>query len=130
MTIADHRYVLVTTFRRNGDPVSSPVWIAPLPGGGAGFTTDGRSGKAKRLRNSDRVTLQPCDARGKIDAAQPVVEATARLVTGAEAEPVAAAIQRKYGLQVTLIDAFYKVRSFVTRSPAAESAAVVVTLPE
>ncbi len=37
MAIADEKYVLITTYRKNGDAVSSPVWIAPLPDGTAAW---------------------------------------------------------------------------------------------
>ena len=130
MSIADQKYVLFTTFRKSGDAVSSPVWIAPLDEGRAGFTTEATSGKAKRLRNSSRATLQASDARGRVKADQPVIEATATLVTGADAEPVETAIKQKYGVVVTLMAGLYAVRSFVTRKGAAERAAVVITLPD
>ena len=129
MSIADHKYVSFTTFKKNGDAVSCPVWIAPLGNGSAGFTTDATSGKVKRLRNNPKVTLQACDMRGRVTADQQVVEATAVPVTGADAELVTAAIKKKYGLPVTVIGALAALRAFVTRKKASERAAVVITLP-
>lgn len=45
-----HRYVRLTTFRKNGEAVSTPVWFA-LVGGRAHVFTDLHSGKARRIRN-------------------------------------------------------------------------------
>ena len=57
MAISDEKYVVLTTFRRNGDAVATPVWIVGLPDGTAGFTTEIDSGKVKRIRNNASVTL-------------------------------------------------------------------------
>ena len=130
MSVADQKYVSFTTFRKNGDPVPTPVWIVPLDGGKAGFTTEATSGKVKRLRNSSRVTLQASDGRGRVKTDQPLIEATATVVTGPDAEPVAAAIRSKYGVLVPLTDALYAVRRFVTRKEAVPNAAVVIELPD
>ena len=65
MDIGSQKYVNITTLRRSGESVSSPVWIAPLGDGTFGFTTDGTSGKVKRLRNSGKVLVAPCDMRGR-----------------------------------------------------------------
>jgi uncharacterized protein len=96
MSIADEKYVLLTTTRRNGQTVPTPVWIVSLPDGSAGFTTDLTSGKVKRIRNNSAVTLQPCSMRGTITPGSSAVQATATVVTGTEAEAVAKAINRKY----------------------------------
>lgn len=62
--IADVKFVLLTTFKRDGTPQPLPVWIAALLGGRVGFTTSGESWKAKRARNNPQVTQRPCDQRG------------------------------------------------------------------
>jgi len=56
---------LLTTFRRNGDAVSTPVSIA-LNGDRVYFVTASDSGKAKRLAHSALVTLAPCTKSGKV----------------------------------------------------------------
>ena len=66
MAITDEKYVLLTTFRRNGDGVATPVWIVALPDGTAGFTTEIDSGKVKRIVNNPSVTLQACSIRGSV----------------------------------------------------------------
>lgn len=103
MAIADEKYVLITTFRKNGDAVSTPVWIAPLPGGSVGFTTEDGSGKVKRIRNNPRVTLQACGVRGAVKEDAPVVKATAEVLLGADVQPVRDAIAAKYSVMIKLL---------------------------
>lgn len=61
--LAGHEYVRLTTFRRNGEPVHTPVWFAGV-GGRLYVTTDPHSGKMKRLARNDRAVLTPCNAFG------------------------------------------------------------------
>lgn len=95
--LADHKYLLLTTFRRDGTPVATPVWIAGLDDGTLGFWTSSGSGKAKRLAHTAKVTVQPCDARGKVTDGTEPTEATAELVTGEALEEISALIIAKYG---------------------------------
>jgi PPOX class probable F420-dependent enzyme len=96
--LADAKYILLTTFRRDGTPVATPVWSVALGDDRIGFWTSSGSGKAKRLAHTDRVTATPCDARGRVKAGAATVEATARVVTGAELEEIRKRIVSKYGL--------------------------------
>src|SRR4051812_42665636 len=98
MALSDEKYLLLTTFKRDGSPVASPVWVAALEGGTIGFYTSSGSGKAKRLAHTTRVTVQPCDARGRPASGSQAVEATARVVTGPELEAIRAKIVAKYGV--------------------------------
>ncbi len=117
MSIADEKYVAFTTFRRTGEGVSTPVWIAPMDGGRAGFTTGANSGKAKRLAHTADVTLQPCDQRGRVKTGSSVVQGSARIaMPGApEFDEVLAAIKSKYGWVVTAISVAGKIASAVRR---------------
>lgn len=127
MTISDEKYVSITTTKKSGDTVSSPVWIAPLADGKAGFTTEATSGKVKRIANFPQVTIQPCDMRGRVKAGSTVTHATAIVVTGDDVEPVYRAIKSKYKLMLTFTEWAYRVRSIFSRRPAAERAAVILT---
>ena len=122
MAISDEKYVLLTTFRKSGEAVATPVWIAPLPDGGAGFTTESKAGKVKRIRNTPRVTLQPCSATGKVTPDSAVVEATASVRDGADARPIHKAIGRKYPLMVSLLSVPSFFKKLVRRKPAVECA--------
>ena len=98
MALSDERFLRFTTFRRDGTPVSTPVWAVPLDGGRVGFWTSSGSGKAKRLAHTERVTVQPCNGRGKPKPGTQPIEATARLVTGPEFEEIRAKVNAKYGM--------------------------------
>jgi uncharacterized protein len=102
VSLENEKYVLFSTFRRDGRAVSTPVWLVRLPDGEFGFSTGSASGKAKRLRHDPRVTLQGCDRSGR-DAHGPVYDAQARLVTGTELRQVRAAITAKYGAMATAL---------------------------
>jgi hypothetical protein len=130
MGIADHRYVSFTTFKRNGDPVSTPVWIASLDDGAVGFTTGPSSYKVKRLRNDPRVELRPCDMRGRVPEDAEMVAGTAVVVTEGSALGAAqAAIGRKYGVQYRMLMVGEALKRLVRR-PVEGEAAVVITLDQ
>ena len=57
------RVALLATYRRNGEPVVTPVSIA-VSTGGAYFVTSASSGKARRLTIRPDVTLAPSTVRG------------------------------------------------------------------
>lgn len=96
--LARSRYVSLTTFRRDGTPVATPVWVARQGDELVVFTARS-SGKVKRLRNDDRVLLAPCDMRGRVTG--DVVEGTARLQD--DVESAISLIRREYGLQARLL---------------------------
>jgi PPOX class probable F420-dependent enzyme len=56
---------LLTTFRRSGEPVATPVSIL-VRADHAYFATPAASGKTKRLAVDDRVTIAPCTVRGEV----------------------------------------------------------------
>ena len=93
--LPDTQYVLVATYRRNGDVVPTPVWAAH-DGERLVFRTEGDTAKLRRIRNDPRVLVAPCNARGRPTG--PPVEATAR-VTGPDDEAAERALDAKYGAQ-------------------------------
>lgn len=102
MALHDEKYMLLTTFRRDGTPVATPVWVVGLDGEAVGFWTSSGSGKAKRLAHTERVTVQPCDARGRIKEGTGAIDATARLVTGDELDAIRERVVAKYGAMTKL----------------------------
>ena len=89
------KYVLLTTFRRDGRAVPTPLWVVP-DGPGLAFWTPAGTGKVKRIRNSGRVTVAACDVRGNVRGA--AIEARARIGDAADLRRVAEGLKRKYGL--------------------------------
>lgn len=128
MAVTDETYVLLTTFRKTGEGVGTPVWIVALPDGAAGFTTEVTSGKVKRIRNNPKVTLQPCDMRGKVRESSEVVEAVAEVLVGADAHPVRDAIRRKHSLMTKLMSVGAFFRGLV-KKPDPTECAIRMTFP-
>ena len=127
MSIADEKYVALTTYRRDGTPKSLPVWIVGLDEGRVGFTTGLDSWKVKRLRNDPRVTLQPSNGRGEPTAGSSPVSGTGEVVEGAAVETVRAAIKKKYGLTYHMIGVVTWIGSLFGKG-ATSDGAVVITL--
>lgn len=116
MALSDETYILFTTFRRDGTPVGTPVWVVPFEGESVAFWTSSGSGKAKRLAHTSRVTVQPCDARGRVRAGTEPVEATARLVDGTELEAVKERVVAKYGIQTRITKVLGTIGGIVKRN--------------
>lgn len=57
----------VRSFRKDGLPIDTPVWVVAIDGSIA-FFTDDRSFKFKRLRRNPRIEVAPCDVWGKVSA--------------------------------------------------------------
>jgi PPOX class probable F420-dependent enzyme len=93
------RFCLLTTFRRDGRPVPTPVWVASVDDRLVVSTPEG-TGKLKRLRHTPEVTLQPCSRRGTPEPGSNVVAARAE-VTRVPATRAAAedALRAKYGFE-------------------------------
>jgi len=102
MELADEKYLLFTTYKRSGDAVATPVWAVALDAGKIGFWTSSGSGKAKRLAHTPKVTVQPCDSRGKIKDGTSPVTGTAKVVSGPELEGIRVRIVDKYGFMTKI----------------------------
>ncbi len=89
------RYLLLTTFRRDGTAVPTPVWVATDGADLVVWTASG-SGKVKRIRRDGGVRVAPCTARGK--PLGDAVPARARVLDAAGTERVRGLIARRYGV--------------------------------
>src|SRR6476469_3719592 len=102
--VGDEDFVSLTTFRRNGIPVATPVWVAHSGDGSLVVTTPTGSGKVKRLRHTPEVELRPCSRRGTVPEGAPVVLGRAVVEESAEAEAHAHRIlAAKYRLQFRVV---------------------------
>lgn len=97
------RYVSLTTFRKDGTPVATPVW-AVADGGELYVWTRSDSWKVKRIRNDGRVTVAPCDVRGRVEEGAPAVEGRARLLDEEGLRRVRRLMSRKYTWQFWVVD--------------------------
>lgn len=97
------RYVSLTTFRRNGTGVATPVWYA-VEGEELYAWTRSDSWKVKRLRNDPRAVVAVCDVRGNVDEGAVRLEGAGRLLHGEELRRVRKLLARKYTWQFWLVD--------------------------
>ncbi|MDA5284730.1 PPOX class F420-dependent oxidoreductase [Streptomyces sp. Isolate_45] len=93
--LAASRYVLLTTFRRDGRAVPTPVWVM-RDGDCLAVWSAADAGKVKRIRNSGRVTVAPCDWRGA-PKGEPV-PGVAELPADQDTVHYLDLMKRKYGL--------------------------------
>ncbi len=108
--IAGERFVQLTTFRRSGEPVATPVWIAVDASGVPIITTVDGSGKVKRLRHTSRVLLRPCDRRGRVADSAPTVPAEAAIIDDpSRVSALAKRFLAKYGLEYRVFMAVERV---------------------
>ena len=97
-------YMLLTTFRRDGTPVPTPVWVMPADPDWPGTAGDRlwvwvnpAAGKVKRLRRDGACEVAPCTVRGRpLGRAVPAV---GRVLPVSSAPRVLAALLRKYRLR-------------------------------
>ena len=107
--LGDEKFVSLTTFRRSGVGVATPVWIG-RDGDTLVVTTPSGSGKVKRLRNDSRVELRPCSRRGTVADGAPTVTAVAELVEGPDAmRRLDQVLKPKYGLEYLVVMTIEKV---------------------
>jgi PPOX class probable F420-dependent enzyme len=96
-----HKYCLLSTFRKNGEAVPTPVWFG-LADGKVYIRTEAEVGKVKRIRREPRVHVAPCTFRGR--PLGPSTEGSARIMAPAESEHAERALAAKYGLERRLYE--------------------------
>ncbi|WP_433206576.1 PPOX class F420-dependent oxidoreductase [Dactylosporangium sp. CS-047395] len=90
-------YVSLTTYRKDGTPVATPVWHA-VHGGEVFIISVADAWKVKRIRNNAQVELTPCNVRGTIKPGATPAAGTARLLDAEGTEQARRYIAGKYFL--------------------------------
>ncbi|MEU6653179.1 PPOX class F420-dependent oxidoreductase [Streptomyces sp. NPDC055722] len=93
--LATGKYLLITSYRKNGTGVATPVWVV-RDGDALGVWTTADSWKVKRIRARADVLVGPCDVRGNPTGDQ--VPATAELTDAPATARYRQLIARKYGI--------------------------------
>lgn len=91
--IQAQKYISLTTFRKTGAGVATPVWFGE-DDGKLYVMTRSDMGKTKRIRNNPQVGVAPCTIRGTVTGAE--FAATARILPPEEHALARQAINRKY----------------------------------
>jgi len=119
--LQNQQFMNLTTYRRSGEAMVTPVWFAQ-DGDTLYVMTTATAGKVKRLRNNPRVQVGPSDRAGK--PLGPVVVAQGRVLEGEEAKKADALLSKKYGLMKKMFDVAGSLRStgraFLAFGPAAD----------
>jgi PPOX class probable F420-dependent enzyme len=122
------RYVSLTTYKRNGTGVATPVWIS-----GSGdpyrFTTGDQTWKARRLQHDPTVKVQVSDLRGRVRPGAATYTGTGE-VKGDAASVAAAerAIADKYGWQFRATRVVDRVKETLGIGPKQQVVAVELSL--
>ena len=104
--------VRLTTYKRDGTPVSTAVNIA-VEGDHAFFRTYAQSWKARRLRRNPEVEIAPSTFFGT--STGPAMHGRARLLSGQEADHAARLIERKHPIfQGVLVRLSHRVMHYTT----------------
>ncbi|HLJ80904.1 MAG TPA: PPOX class F420-dependent oxidoreductase [Ktedonobacterales bacterium] len=111
--LARERYISLTTFRKTGAAVATPVWFVQVRATLYVYS-DATAGKVKRIRNNPQVRFAACTLRGA--ATGPAFEGKARILTNPrEIGMVEAAISKKYGLTRRLLRVANRLSGMVQR---------------
>lgn len=113
-SLTDAKYFSLRSFKKNGQPVDTPVWFAAIDSRLIVFT-DGTSYKVKRIRRNPQVQIAVCDVRGKLLGSwqpamcRPIETDTAYIARCYDA------LNRKYGLMMRIGTVFATLAGRVSR---------------
>jgi PPOX class probable F420-dependent enzyme len=111
-SIRDAKTILLTTYKRDGTAVATPVSLA-FDGERAYFRSYDKAWKTKRLRRNPAVQAAPATLRGKPTG--PAIGARATLLDGEQARVAARALARRHRvLQAILVPAAHRLMRYRT----------------
>ena len=116
--------IALTTFRKTGQAVTTPVWFAQCLGT-IYVETHADAGKLKRLRHTTRVTLAPCTYNGKVTGA--VSEGKARILTEPEeCSAASTALAKKYGFMRPLFHFVRNIQRLLQRKAKVDEVCIAI----
>jgi len=95
--LARETYISLTTFRRDGRAVATPVQCV-ADGDRLLVYTKSTTGKVKRLRHTPRATIAACDMRGRPKKDAEAVDVSVSFVDPSEFGRADELMKQKYGL--------------------------------
>lgn len=92
--IKTKKYVSLETYKKNGQPVKTPVWFI-IKDDSVIIVTREHTGKIKRLKNNQKVKLATCSMKGKVSG--PWMSGVAKILTKNETVNATKLRDKKYG---------------------------------
>ena len=127
LALADKRFILLTTYRRSGEAVSTPVWVG-REGDALVVLTPARSGKVRRLRRDPRVQVQPCGRFGKVpEGVEPIAGTAEVREDPVDVERARATIRRTYPIEFRVIVGLERLIERLRRRPPTIRLALHIT---
>jgi uncharacterized protein len=96
-------HILLTTFRKNGEGVPTPVWYG-RQGDHLYVFSLAKAGKVKRIRNNAQVQIAACTGIGRVTGA--TIDARARILARDEECIARRALRRKYPIAFRFSEVF------------------------
>ena len=112
--LAGEKYISLTTFKKDGTAVATPVWVVSDDGRRLLVWTGPGTWKVKRLRRDPRVVVAASDYRGRVRGES--FEGAGRLLDIPQGSLVEPLLDRKYGLMRRLLGVFNRLVRVVTRN--------------
>jgi PPOX class probable F420-dependent enzyme len=94
------KYICIESYRKNGQPVKTPVWFVEENGVLYVHTSDD-TGKVKRIRRNPKVRIAVCNFRGNPKGDW--TNAKAELMPASKVDTYHPLIIKKYGLMAKLV---------------------------
>ncbi len=121
-TLADARYLSLTTYKRDGTAVATPVWVTSDDGKRLLVWTAADAWKTKRIRRDSHVRVAACGSRGAVHG--PSFDGEAKILD--DTELVSDLILRKYGLQARAIRLYGSIVRRLRRQETAPSVTITI----
>lgn len=93
------KYISLETYRKNNQPVKTPVWFV-IKDDLVYVVTREQTGKVKRLRNNLQVKFAVCTMRGKVTGEW--ISGTAKILAEQETKEAVKIRDRKYGFMAKI----------------------------
>jgi PPOX class probable F420-dependent enzyme len=122
------RYISLITFKRDGSPVATPVWITGTAGVYV-FTTGDKAWKTRRLLRNPAVEVQVCDMRGRVKTGASKYRGNGDVATSPDAVAAAErALLAKYGWQFKATKLVDGIKARLSRGAPQQAVAVRLSL--
>jgi uncharacterized protein len=126
LPVVPGKYLSITSFKRDGTGVATPVWFVQEDGRLL-VQTDANSGKVKRIRRNPQVLVAPCTATGRL-LSNPL-SAQAELLPDAELGRVEQLMAAKYRIDLVIIRPIRAVQAALRRGQPRPKPVIVAITP-